>query len=217
MLFNKKTRQAFTFPMKTGTLTTKNFLEKLGWHNGGELHVPIVDLLKEYPNLINYEVYSFLRNPLRRFESCVLYMKQNSYYSSVFGTFLRTFKINRTIEDISYDEIVDLFLNLKCWINTPLENEFIFYGKKGEQTFKLLFSPQALWVDHPKVTALDFDNFECELRHVTGDRDTPIVPHNVSTVFGKSVITNKVKDFVRQEYADDYNFAKKVFGKEYLQ
>lgn len=217
MIFNKTTCQAFIFPMKTGTLTTRNFLEKLNWQSLGLWHVPVAELIEKYPNLNNYNIYSFVRNPLKRFESCVLYMKQNDYYSAVFGAFLKTFKINKSIEDISYDEIVDLFEDLKCWINVPVENELIFYGKKGEQTFKFLFLPQVLWANHLKVTALDFDNFECELRRIARNDNVPIAPYNVSTNFGKSVITNKVKDFVRQEYADDYNFAKKVFSKEYLQ
>jgi hypothetical protein len=38
---------------------------------------------------------------------------------------------------------------------------------------------------------------------------------NKSTDFGRSVVTQKVKDFVREYYATDYQFAKDVLGKEY--
>jgi hypothetical protein len=78
-----------------------------------------------------------------------------------------------------------------------------------------IFRPQYLWFDTPNVIALDYQNFEYELRRITNNYAQPIQNYNVSTNFGRSVITQKVKDFVREQYAADYALIKDRLGKEY--
>lgn len=195
MFFNKNLKKAFVFPTKTGTITTRIFLGEIGWHGKLPYHEFPNDLIGEYPALNEYKLYGFFRDPIKRFESCILHIKQIPPQDK-FLHFLKANLPNKGIEDVSYDELVDVFDLLK--------NEY-----------SLGLSKQVSWLDHPKVTALDFENFESELRRVTEDYVTPIVIKNVSSNFGRSVITDKVRAFVRDYYADDYNFAKQVLNKDY--
>jgi len=197
MIFNKDKKIAFVLPYKTGTTTIVKFLEPLGWKviSSTNRHPTTEILFNQFPNLNNYTVYGFLRNPLLRFESAVLTMKR---LKTVSFFKQKIEEIGKTVELISYDEIVDLF---------PV------YKDGGIGLFANL---QSQWLDHPKVTILDFDNFESELRRVTGYTTQPITRENVSTNFGKSVVTDKVRAFVREYYAADYALAKDRLGKEYI-
>jgi len=105
-------------------------------------------------------------------------------------------KLDKSVEEISYDEIVDNFDQL-----------FDFGG--------FLFKPQTFWFGDPRVTALDFHNMRSELEKVIGPLPENIPTLNRSTDFGRSVVTDKVRSFVRGHYAADYQFAKDVLGKEY--
>lgn len=202
MLFNEATKQAFVFPPKTGSHTVKNFLKSRNWREHGTLdwHSFIDIAIKKFPELNNYDIYGFFRDPLARFESSILFMKQHATSNYYFSELLRNNGVQKCVEEISYDDIVDLF---------DLVNTYDF--------FKILFLPQVCWLEHSKVEVLDFDKFENELQRIAGNKHAPILSYNVSTSFGKSAVTNRVKNFVRQNYADDYSYGKKVLGKEYLQ
>jgi len=53
------------------------------------------------------------------------------------------------------------------------------------------------------------------LTRVVATFDEPMPVLNKASDFGRSVITDKVRDFVSNYYAADYQFAKDVLGKEY--
>ena len=198
MIFNKEKNVAFVLPTKTGTQTIKYFLGEIGWTAlpNRKTHNYTDQLINEYPNLSNYTVYGFLRNPLLRFESAVLHMKRVLVgYEELRNVFQKQV-LPESMETASYDSIVDVFPAVIA-------------------TIPNFFDPQVKWLAHPKVTVLDFDNLEAELRRISGDTTTPIVSQNVATSYGKSVVTQKVIDFVRQEYAADYALAKDRLGKEY--
>jgi hypothetical protein len=194
MIFNKDRKLAFVLPYKTGTNTIIKFLTPMGWKTLGDQHAFTTQCLKSFPNLNNYTIYGFLRNPLMRFESSALNLKRLERTS-----FLKQKieEMGKTAETASYEDIIDLF---KTYEN----------ARAG-----LLSRLQSEWLNHPKVTVLDFDNFESELRRVTGYTTQPITRENVSADFGKSVITDKVRAFVREYYAADYALAKDRLGKEY--
>lgn len=196
MIFNKATKQAFICPTKVGTFTTIHFLRSTGWKTLGGPHQFLTELADRYPNLLQYQVYCFLRNPLARFESGILHIKQMPYTRNNFQKFLDDQGSGKTVEKISYDEVVDIFPALSI-------------------KFEMLFKSQTAWFTHPNIQALDFQNMEAELRLVTGNTDQPLVRYNTSTDFGRSVVTDKVRAFVREYYAADYQFAKDVLGKEY--
>ncbi len=196
MIFHKPSKQAMVHPPKTGTITMHNFLRAAGWKALPNTHAKTERFIKDYPNLNDYTIYGFFRDPLKRFESAVLYVKRTPNVSKNFEKIVLQNGFDKTAEMTSYDTVVDIFLSLK-------------------DAMPVFFRPQTVWLDHPKVTTLDFDNFESELRRITGDYKNEIPVLNKSTDFGRSVITDKVREFVRDYYAADYQFAKDVLGKEY--
>ena len=171
-------------------------MKNIGWKSLGGPHQFFGELAEKYPNLFQYQVYCFARDPLARFESIILHLKQMPYTRDDFKNVIDEQGIGKTAEQISYDEVVDIFPALSA-------------------KFEMLFKQQTAWFTHPNIQALDFQNMEAELRLVTGNTDQPLVRYNTSTDFGRSVVTDKVRAFVREYYAADYQFAKDVLGKEY--
>lgn len=197
MVFNKETKQAFLQPTKTATQTTRHFCKGLGWRETHEAHVFTKDLIEKYPNLNNYKIYGFLRDPLARFESCVLFLKNVNPGKFYFESVLHDNGFKGPADNLSYEDVINLLF-------------------KTKHAFNNFFAPQSAWLDHPKVTVLDFDNFESELRRIVGNYSEPVEKLNSSDNFVRGEVTQKVLDFVRQEYAIDYALAKDKLGKEYL-
>lgn len=196
MVFNKQTKQAFIHPAKTGTQTIRAFLKSVGWKELSMTHSPLDVLIEKYPNLNDYTVYGFLRNPLSRFESAVLHLKRGPVIDNFFRKALRENGIDSSLEAVSYETIVNVFPQ-------------VLRGTGG------FLQPQSYWLSHPQVTVLDFDNLETELRRISGNTTQPIEMLNTATDFGRSEITQTVRDFVKSQYADDYELAKNKLNKEY--
>jgi hypothetical protein len=195
MLFQKEQRLCLFMPPKNGTNTAMNFLKLTGWKMVKPLgHILPEHAIEEWPNLTQYNYLMFVRNPLNRFVSTILFNKQRD--SERFQQVLDTCEIQESVETCSYEQVVDAFDHFKS-------------------TFKVLFFPQSRWATLPGTEVLDFDNYEAEIRRISGDYTNPLVVHNKSTDFGRSVVTQKVIDFVRQHYAADYALAKDRLGKEY--
>jgi hypothetical protein len=188
MFFNKQTRQAFIFPTKVGTMTARHFLGSVGWHGKMEHHATLDELLVQYPALSDYTVFGFFRDPVLRFESAILHIKQFKTFHSHFASLLSANGINKSIEDVSYEDVATI-------------------EGLGDKHYPLLFKPQAFWLGDPKVTVLDFNNFESELRRITGNIDAPMKRWNTSSDFGRKEITQAVIDFVKVKYVDDHNLA----------
>lgn len=196
MVFDKRLKIAFVLPTKTGSTSLRCYLREYGFFRLKEKHETVDKLIELYPNLVDYSIYGFFRNPIERFESALLYAKQHRIFSRVVEAKLKNIGVTKTLEEISYDEMVDNFSSL---FDDSL----------------LLFRPQVDWLKHPKVTALDYHNMQAELTRVVAKFDEPMPVLNKANDFGRSVITDKVRDFVRNYYAADYQFAKDVLGKEY--
>ena len=195
MFFHKASQQAFVFPPKCGTSTTLRFLRACGWNNLGNNHAVTEEFINKYPNLKNYRIYSWFRDPVKRFESSILHVKQQRYYRPILDKILSEQGINETRQTVSYEQLIDVF---------PVVAE----------RCDIIFNPQSKWYGSPNVEPLDFDNMEAELRRITGNFELPFIRANTSTEFGRSVITQKVIDFVRQEYAADYAIAEARLSKE---
>lgn len=185
MFFNKATKQAFIFPPKTGTISVRHFLGSIGWHGLRPYHLTVDEWIEKYSALNDYKIYGFCRNPLERFESAILHCKQVRYLQDDFQKLLQRSGISESVEVVSYETLTNIHASLV-------------------EEFKGLFLPQTRWLNHPKVTVLNFRNMEAELRRITGNTEQPLVRYNTSTDFGRSVITPAVEEFVRQQYADDY-------------
>ena len=82
---------------------------------------------------------------------------------------------------------------------------------------ELVFRPQSVYFKKLNVTALDFDNYEIELRRATeglGLEDFPIVHANKAPV-EHDPVNDELVSLVRQRYVEDYALAKDRLGKEY--
>jgi hypothetical protein len=183
-------------PPKTGTQTARVFLKNIGWHViPPEHNYPETNLAK-YPNLSTYKHYVFLRNPLDRFVSTIVFLKQHENTIGHFKKVIDANQIGTTVEALTYDQFVDYFSQFNA-------------------KFPIMLEPQSRWATLPGTEVLDFDNYEAEIRRISGDYTNPLVVQNKSTDFGRSVVTQKVIDFVKQHYAVDYALAKDRLGKEY--
>jgi hypothetical protein len=185
MFFNKSSKQAFVFPPKVGTISARHFLGSIGWKGLQPYHGTTDYWFEKYPALNDYAVYGFLRDPIQRFESAFLHVKQFPTSQEILAKLLIENGIKKTIEAVTFEDLIGIH-------------------EKLVDKFKVLFSPQAKWLDHPKVTVLDFCNIESELRRITGNTTQDFKRWNVSSDFGRSVITPAVEEFVRQKYAKDY-------------
>lgn len=202
MIFNKEKLKCLFFPPKNGTITAYDFLQDLGWYFHPSKHYSFMHsypdtMIKRYPNLNNYEIYVFIRNPLNRFVSSILYLKR--MYGKKLNKIIEENKLNTTVDKLTYDEFINLFEKIK----------------KSYDFFDVIFKPQFKWVSLQNIKLLDFCNYELELRKVSGNYTNPIILKNASTDFGKSVVTENVIDFVRSYYAEDYALARDRLGKEY--
>lgn len=194
MIFHKEKQLCFFNPTKTGTFTLQKVLQKNGWLIIKPLgHAYPEELMEKFPNLVNYKTFVFLRNPLKRFESYILFLKQKN--TEQFKEIIKKTGLTKSVEEFSYDDAVDAFGEM--------------FNK-----WERMIAAQSNWMRHPGTEILDFDNFESELRRVTEITD-PIPWENKTTEWGKSVITDKVRAFVREYYAADYALAKDRLGKEY--
>jgi hypothetical protein len=196
MLFRKETKQCLFEPPKTGTRTARGFLRAAGWTYLAPDHGYPDDYLAKYPNLFEYKAYCFLRNPLDRFVSTVLFLKQYPSCAARVQQVIDENKIDATVETLSYDQFVDHINQFKA-------------------KFLIMLEAQSRWMTLPGTEVLDFYNYETEIRRISGDYNSPLGVINRTTDFGKSAITQKVIDFVWQEYAADYALAKDRLGKEY--
>lgn len=193
MFFHKASQRAFVFPAKCGTYTVMNFLHNCGWKSVGNNHFSAEWFIEKYPNLQNYEIYAFVRDPVLRFESGILHIKQITRSRSIFEKFLIDQGISKTWETVSYEDLIPVFSAM-------------------HKKFSVVFDPQVKWHQAPNVRALDFNNMEAELRRITGNSDQPLVRYNTSTDVGRSEITQTVRDFVRDYYAVDYALAQDRLG-----
>lgn len=183
-------------PPKNGTTTARKFLKSVGWYLNKPEHDYPETSLEKYPNLADYKYYVFIRNPLDRFVSAVLHLKREHPSANKMKELIAEAGLSETPESISYEQIIDIF-------------------PKFDSTYVKMFDPQSRWATLPGTEILDFDNYETEIRRVSDNYTAPLVIQNEGTDFGKSVVTQKVIDFVRQHYAADYALAKDRLGKEY--
>lgn len=204
MLFNKNKKFCLFLPPRTGTTTARAFLKQHGWNLIAPHHGYPHEHLKKYPVIAEYKPYIFLRNPINRFVSSILYLKRipitgtelQHHGHKATEEIIKKNGLDCTVETLSYEQIVDLFPQFK-------------------ERFGVMFPAQIDWATMPGTEVLDFDNYEAELCRISG-AEGPIPKLNPTrNDYGKSVVTQKVIDFVRQEYAADYALAKDRLGKEY--
>lgn len=193
MILFKPNKVAFAFPARTGSTTASDFLSNapnatriVGTHELPE------NILKRFPGLSEYQIYAFLRNPLHNFISKINFIRKAGGFKNI----LVSNNINKTADELTYDDFVDLYPLIKL------------------QPLRFITNSQSAYFQVLNVEALDFDNYEAELRRATqglGLDEFPIQHLNASTDTG--VVTQKVIDFVKAEYADDCQLWFEKFGR----
>lgn len=174
MFFHKDKKLAFLLPPKIGTHTLIDFLPKCGFYALPPVHRNFEWFANKYPNLSQYTVYAFMREPMDYFESAFRYMRRSiSPDSELAG-----------IDFQSYEQMIE-------------------YLPAFQREINILTKPQSWWLSDTRLTLLNFNNFESELRRITGNTDQPIPKLNAADEW-RGVITPAVEEFVRQHYADDY-------------
>lgn len=194
MIFNKSTKEAFIHPPKNGRHSIHDFLLQLGWKTLPFYHGPLEFYTDRYPNLLNYTVYSFFRNPYERFESAVLNIKRDLDLNAKLEEVVKREKPDSQILDTSYKTILEIF---------P-----VIY-----QEFPGYFYEQAYWLDNTKVTSLDFDNFEQELRRIAKNDVLPIQFINTKNSDQTDKLTQEEMVIVKNIYKKDFDLYLTKFGK----
>jgi hypothetical protein len=200
MLIIDEHKLAFAFPAKTGSTTAVQFLSNFK----GDVtvlpqkhHLP-KDVVKNYPQIKNYRVFCFLRNPVDRFVSA-LSMFNGGYFSDLL-------RVIKNSDDLDVDGFLKKYFLGK------------FLGDlKPDDPKRYIFMPQIGYLDECDVVALDFDNYESELRKVTKDLglDEYEVSHsNKSKDPDLYKVKSKFVEFVKNQYQDDCELWVSQFGRQ---
>ena len=194
MVLFKERKVAFLLPPKTGSTTVYRFLK----HSKDAIylwdkHIKPKYALQSEPSLHEYTVYSFLRNPAERFISGLVMFKEHSFASNL-------------LRALERDDVVDY----KDFIE-------INYTRVRHKYHGDLLLPQAKYFNGGlSVTALDFDNYDAELRRATqslGLDDVEIGWENEGVHDGKKEMAKKITSFIKTEYAEDCALWQERLGK----
>lgn len=194
MVLFREHKVAFLLPPKTGSTTLYCFLKhSKGAVLLGDRHTVPKYALELEPSLCEYTVYSFLRNPAERFISGLVMFKEHAFASNLLRALKR-------------DDVADY----KDFIE-------INYTRVRHKYYGDLLSSQAKYFNGGlSVTALDFDNYDAELRRATqglGLDDVEIGWENEGVHDGKKEMAKKITSFIKTEYAEDCALWQERFGK----
>jgi hypothetical protein len=197
MLFHKEKKLGIFLVPKTGTTTSRHFLKENGWHLLTPSYLYPEAYIEKYPNLAEYQLYLFLRDPMERFVSVVKHLFRDSSFKSEILTILEKNPANTA--DISvYQKIVNSF-------------------DEVSSVFGVFLYPQSKWAAPSNIEILDFANYESELRRITGADESvevPVLNKAPEADFGP--VPDQVREFIKTTYAQDYALIKERLGKEYL-
>lgn len=225
MMFNKAKKLCFYEPNKTGSTTARRFLMGLGWNFFKPIHGTPEYFISKYPNLAEYKSYVFFRNPLARFLSIIHDIKRGSV-ERPFDEFrtnensVKTYNPEGLPQRLWGDVISEIipYSNKESSFEHYTYEDVVASFDKFGKSFSGMFKPQVEWMTAPDTEVLDFEDYEASLRRASGAIDPelyPIKTLNVTPDNYRGEVTDKVIAFVRAKYAEDYQFAKDVLGKEY--
>lgn len=189
MMFHRGTKTAFVLPPKTGTTTLVFCLEKLNFR------------LLPQKKYIGDNRHPFPKEFLKT------YPVLNEY--KFYGFFRNP--LDRFQSLLSMSGMLFKKIDHKNYEKSLIKNF------NSIESLKRVPKNQVEWLDYPIIKVLDFDNFEKEVSQIGkahGREDLEIPRLNASS--RHTVATDEMKTFVREYYSADYQFAKRVLGKEYL-
>jgi hypothetical protein len=200
ILFEDK-KVAFLFPAKTGSTTVVNYLNHscLQKTIHEERHLFLDEALKIFPQIEDYKIYCFLRNPVKRFASYLMMSSINQPIKNLIQVFKSGIKE-------SYFDFINAYFNKNKYLNS--------YDYR-------LSAHQIRYFNKPNVVALDFDNFEFELKSASKNLElsNALVRHNAKGSYelngiDKQEFLNWLLPFVKTEYADDCDLWQEKFGRK---
>jgi hypothetical protein len=193
MVLFKDKKVAFLLPPKTGTTTAVKFFRNSNQATIFEgIHLEASVAVKQAPEIVDYKIYCFLRNPAERFISGLLMLKEHYF-------------INNFLNALSKESVTDC----KDFVD-------VYFLRNRNKIPSIIFCPQHIYFDGLNVTALDFDDYEAELKSATKDLgldDFSIVWENEGTHEKKKELAKKVVSFVKKEYPKDCELWLQKFGK----
>lgn len=201
MIFFEEKKIAFLFPAKTGSSTAVHFLKKskLKYTEVLNKHVSLKGAKNEFPQIKDYVIYCFFRNPVERAASYIIFDENNIYSKNI----LKIFKSG--IKDKDYTNFLDVY----------------FKNKINNFTLAHNFLPQwTHYLNGPNVEVLDFIKYEPELRRASQSLDldnVEIKKENESKYedFGvdKSEFVSWLTPYMKDYFADDCKFMYEKFGR----
>jgi hypothetical protein len=197
VLFEDK-KVAFLLPAKTGSTTVLNYLKHSSLQKTitEERHLYLSEALDQFPQIKEYKVYCFVRNPAKRFASFLMMQLDKQPIKNLINVF------KKDIKQGYFDFMGAYFLNNRYSYNYRLS------------------APQVNYFGEANVIALDFDDFDAELKKAT--QDLGIGPAEIkhsgrrdyeSEGVDKQKLVDWVMPFVKVEYADDCRLWEERFGR----
>jgi len=198
MIYLAEPKMAFGMPLRTGSTTFATLLKEWGaaeFPNPSRKHAYLCDVIKSMPEIVDYKLYGFMRNPLDRYLSIIRYM-QKSEIAHFFAHEL----------GISIQEFYSLTPNSLHTLLAPNLD-------KINTKITAFFAPQTAWLKDAEL--LDFENYELEILKIARflGKTHVTIPH-LNATNNKEPATDEVKDFVQSYYADDCTLWKERFGRE---
>lgn len=200
MIFFEEKKIAFVFPAKTGSTTAMNFLLqsklKMTVSDAVKKHLTPKEAKDKYPILKDFVFYSFLRNPVERFVSALTVSAHEPQFKKLI-----------TIGSENPSEKADDFLN-------------VLYERNRHLVPQIFFKPQSEYFDSSDIVALDFDNYESELRRASAGLGLENVILNTENKTNyenaganKNNLIKWLTPYVKKKYAKDFELLIEKFNK----
>lgn len=200
MIFFEDQKIAFVFPAKTGSTTAIDFLSqssvKVFVSETIDQHLTSEEAKAKYPALADFTFYSFFRNPVERFVSAL----------SMSADMLPIKKL-MAIGSSNLAKGVDDFIN-------------VYFERNKHLTPRIFYKPQIDYVNCLNVVALDFDNYEAELKKASQSLgvENAVIDKKRKTNYeeigvNKENLMKWLTPYVKKNYSEDCKFWAEKFNK----
>ncbi len=189
MLFDKPTKTAFVLPMKNGATSLFYYLDSIGFKP--------IPMKEDGKGLVKIPKHALPRQFLADYPQLGDY-KFYGFFRNPLDRFISLLKMfHDTGRNVTY-------------------RDFLEPGQYQKYLLDIHLARQVEWLDFPNTTALDFENFESEVKAFGPKYGYPNARlQHLNAGKSSIVVTKEIEDFVRDYYAIDYKFAKDVLGKDY--
>jgi len=199
ILFEEK-KVAFLFPARNGSTAASKFLRKskIKYIALENRHIPLKDAKNNFPQIEDYTIYCFFRNPIERVASYITFDLDNVYAKNI----IKIFK--NDVKGKDYTNFLDVY----------------FKNKVDSYIAGVYFLPQrSYYLNDLNVEVLNFANYESELRRASQglDLDDIKIERQNQSKYEDSEV-NKIEfiswltPYMKEYFADDCKFMYEKFG-----